>query len=269
MDKTMLEIPTELLEAAKITAEEARTELAIRLYQTHKLNEDQARELAGNPKVIEELVWNNNASGKVDLDNFLSWASHDLKSPLNTIIGFTRVVIKGIDGPVNEAQSADLTTAFVSSQKMLFFLNNLVDMARLNMGQVNLRLVETNMANLLKEAGERWQTANPAGKLTTDVNLSQPAFSVDNIYMRNIVSSLLSYAAIRVTEGAVTLTARDDESGLRLTFQSAGVKSRDKFELDSAMFDFVCSSLIKLHGGRMDDPQETDDGLLLAFSLPR
>jgi hypothetical protein len=87
--------------------------------------------------------------------------------------------------------------------------------------------------------------------------------------MRNIISSLLSYAAIRVTEGSVALAARDAESGLRVAIQSAGEKSRDKFELDSAMFDFVCSSLIKLHGGKMEEPQEIEKGLLLAFSLPR
>ena len=120
MDKAILEIPVELLEAAKITPEEAKTELAIRLYQQHKLNEEQARELAGDPKVIEELAWGSRATGRIDLDQFLSWASHDLKSPLNTIIGFTRVVIKGIDGPVNEAQAADLTTAFTSSPSQAF-----------------------------------------------------------------------------------------------------------------------------------------------------
>jgi K+-sensing histidine kinase KdpD len=269
MEKTILEIPTELLEAAKITAEEAKTELAIRLYQQHKLNEDQARQLAGDPKVIEELVWCNNTTGRIDLDDFLSWASHDLKSPLNTIIGFTRVVIKGIDGPINENQSADLTTAFISSQRMLFFLNNLVDMARLNIGHITLRRAEVDLTGLIKESCDKWQIANPAKKLTYDINISKPVFSVDGIYLRNIVSSLLSYAAIRITDGVLSLTARDDQDGLHVNIQSAGKKSLDKFELDSAMFDFVCASLIKLHGGKMETPQDTEDGLLLAFSLPR
>jgi len=35
------------------------------------------------------------------------------------------------------------------------------------------------------------------------------------------------------------------------------------------MLGFIITSLVKLHGGQMDDPQETDDGLLLKFSLPR
>jgi K+-sensing histidine kinase KdpD len=188
---------------------------------------------------------------------------------LNTIIGFTRVVIKGIDGPINENQSADLGTAFTSSQRMLLLINNLVDMARLNIGHVNLRRAEVDMAALLKEAAEKWQATTPAKKVTLDINLPQPTFSVDNLHMRSVVSSLLSYAAVRVTEGSILLTARNTEDDLQVTIQSAGKKALDKAELDSAMYDFVCAALIKLHGGKMDPPQETDDGLLLHFSLPR
>ena len=112
MDKTLLEIPTELLQAAKLTPEEAQTELAIRLYQLHKLNDKQAAEMAGDPKAIEKLVWSKRETGQFELNDFLDWASHDLKTPLNAVIGFTKLVIKGIDGPINETQNTDLTTAF-------------------------------------------------------------------------------------------------------------------------------------------------------------
>lgn len=269
MEKTILEIPTELLQAAKITAEEAKTELAIRLYQLHKLNEEQARELAGDPKAIEELAWGSHETGHINLDDFISWASHDLKSPLNTIIGFTRVVIKGMDGPINETQSADLTTAFISSQRMLFLVNNLVDMARLNVGHIQPQRIETKINNTITEAVERWRTANLTKPVTTTINITNPNFNADAVYMRQVISSLLTYASIRVTEGALTLTANDNESGLHIIIQSAGQKSRDKSEMDSAMFDFICASLIKLHGGKFDPPQETVDGLMLSFTLPR
>ncbi len=269
MEKTILEIPTELLEAAKLTTEEAKTELAIRLYQQRRLNEEQARRLAGDSKAIEELAWRQNATGKLDLDEFLSWASHDLKSPLNAIIGFTRVVIKGIDGPVNEAQSADLGTAFLNGQRMLLLINNLVDIARLNLGQIVLKPAETDVSALLKETCEKWRTANPAKPLTCEIALSQPTFAADGPYLRAAVSSLLNYAALRVIQGSLSLSARDDEKGLHVVAQSAGEKSPDKFELDSAMFDFVCGSLIKLHGGTMETLQETEEGFRAAFFLPR
>ena len=131
MDKTILEIPTELLQAAKLTPEEAKTELAIRLYQLHKLNDKQAAELAGDPKAIETLVWNHRETGHFDLDDFLDWASHDLKTPLNAVIGFTKLVIKGIDGPINEVQNTDLTTAFNGGHRMLTLVSQLVEIARL------------------------------------------------------------------------------------------------------------------------------------------
>jgi K+-sensing histidine kinase KdpD len=269
MEKTLIEIPTELLESARMTADEARTELAIRLYQLHRLNEAQARELAGDPGAIESLIWNREQTGQIDLDQFVSWASHDLKSPLNSIIGFTRLVIKGMDGPINETQTTDLNTAFNGAQRMLILISNLVDIARLNRGQIKLTLKENNIEFLLNETADKWKLQHPAKPLSVKVRAANPNFTVDNIYLKQVVNSLLTYAAIRVTEGSLSLIAEDNETGLRVNIQSAGKKSPDKSELDSAMYDFVCGSLIKLHGGTMDTPQETEDGLLLAFSLPR
>ena len=62
MENTTIEIPTELLQAAKITSEEAKRELAIRLYQSHKLNDKQAAELAGDPNKLpyDAFHWQNN-----------------------------------------------------------------------------------------------------------------------------------------------------------------------------------------------------------------
>lgn len=269
MEKTILEIPTELLQAAKITPEEAKTQLAIRLYQLHKLNDRQAAELAGDPKAIEKLAWNTQETGRIDLDDFLDWASHDLKTPLNAVIGFTKVVLKGIDGPINETQNTDLTTAYTGGQRTLALISYLVEIARLNNGRMILTLEERNLTDYLTEITERWKNQNPTKPLTTDIQIASPSFNVDAMQFRQIINYLLTFAAVRVTEGTVSLTARDDDQGLNVSVQSNGKKGIDKMEMDSTMLNFIASGLIKLHGGKMDDPQETDDGLLLRFSLPR
>jgi len=268
MDITILEIPTELLQAANLTPEQARTELAIRLYQTHKLNDEQAMALAGDPKVIEKLVWGSRETGHIDLDDFISWAAHDLKTPLNAIIGFSRVVMKGIDGPVNETQVADLTTVFNGGQRMLAVMNNLVDMARLNNGHLKLSLDECDMVNLIGKAAERWQIQNPTKKLSTVIEVSRSIFKVDDVRLNLAINHLLTYAAIRVTEGLLSLSAKEDANELTVTIQSKGEKARDKFEMDSAMLGFVSTALIKLHRGKLT-MEEMDDGMLIQFSLPR
>jgi len=268
MDKTILEIPTELLQAAKLTAEEARTELAIRLYQMHKLNDKQAAELAGDPKVIEELVWNNAETGHFDLNEFLDWASHDLKTPLNAVIGFTKLVIKGIDGPISEIQSTDLNTAFTGGQRMLALITQVVEIARLNNGSLPFMRSENNLATLITETTERWKTLNPAKPLSIDIQIASPTFNVDAQQMRQVINYLLTFAAIRVTEGSVALSASENDQGLQVTVQSTGKKAVDKSEMDSAMLGFITAGMLKMHGGTLHEPLETDDGLLLTCSLP-
>jgi signal transduction histidine kinase len=269
MEKTLLEIPTELLQAAKLSPEEAKTQLAIRLYQLHKLNDKQAAELADDPVAIEKMAWNTEQTGRLDLDDFLDWASHDLKTPLNAVIGFTKVVLKGIDGPVNETQTTDLTTAYNGGQRMLALVSYLVEIARINNGRTMLSLAEHNLADFLTETAERWKNQNPARPLTSDIQLASPSFKIDPLQFRQVVNHLLTFASLRVTEGTVSLTARDDDQTLTVSVQSRGRKGADKMEMDSTMLKFIASSLIKLHGGSMDDPQEMEDGLLLRFSLPR
>ncbi len=269
MDTTRLEIPTDLLNAAKISAEDAKKELAIRLYQLHKLNDKQAGELAGDPKVIETLAWSNAETGHFDLDDFLSWASHDLKTPLNSVIGFSKVVLKGIDGPVNENQETDLSTVFTAGQRMLALISYLVEIARLNVGHTKLSREDASMEELITETTNRWEKQNPTKPLSIEMNFTSPVFNFDRAQMRQIISHMLSFASVRVTEGTVSISASDSDNTLKVRVQSNGRKPIDKSEMDSAMLGFIITSLVKLHGGQMDDPQETDDGLLLKFSLPR
>jgi len=269
MENSIIEIPTEILQAAKLTPEEARTELAIRLYQTHVLNDKHAAALAGDPKVIEAHAWREKETNHFNLDDFLDWASHDLKTPLNSVIGFTKVIMKGYDGPVTEAQVTDLMTAFNGGQRMLALISYLVEIARLNKAQIATSKEERDLSEFLTEITNKWKTQNTAKPLTTDIQFITPAFNIDQQQFRLIIDHLLSFAAVRVTEGTVLLTARDDDQGLNVAIQSSGKKGPDKMEMDSAMLGFITSTLIKLHGGIMDDPQETEDGFLLKFSLPR
>jgi K+-sensing histidine kinase KdpD len=233
------------------------------------LNDKQAAELAGDPKLIGSLVWNNNETGHFNLDDFLDWAAHDLKTPLNSVIGFTKVVLKGIDGPVNEMQETDLSTAFAAGQRMLALVSYLVEIARINNGHTKLSREETDITDIIIESTNRWKPQNSAKPLNMELSVTNPAFKVDKAQMRQLIFHLLTFAALRVTEGTVSLSASDSDGGLKIRVQSNGKKAVDKSEMDSSMLGFITTSLVKLHGGQMDVPQETDDGLLLRFTLPR
>jgi signal transduction histidine kinase len=265
-----IEIPAEILEAAGLTPEEVKVELAMQLYKQGRLNQEQARTLAGEAPRLENLFLVKEQAGHIDLDEFISWAAHDFKSPLNAIIGFTKVVLKGIDGPVTELQVTDLTSAHVNGQRMLALTNNLIDMARLNNGDLKIEINDYSLIQVISEATNRWKTQNPAKELTTQIDLQETETRLDSARIRQVVSGLLTYAGNHVAEnGTISLHAHEDKAKFIIQIESTGEKARDKLELDLAMLGFICRGLINLHGGNLELGEDTGSGFKLSFTLPK
>ncbi len=266
----IIEIPTEILEAAQLTPNEIKVELALLLYKQGHINPEQARLLAGTTPRLENLFQKKEQAGHIDMDEFISWAAHDLKSPLNAIIGFTKVVLKGIDGPVTDLQVTDLTSAHVNGQRMLTLTNNLIDMARLNNGDIKIEMTPTSLALVLTEAANRWKTQNPGKELETSLDLGASESQLDSARMRQVVSGLLTYAGNHVAEpGKVHLRAHETDQNFIVEIESSGEKARDKFELDLTMLGFISHGLLRLHGGDLELGDDTGSGLALKFTLPK
>ena len=266
---TMVEIPSELLAAAGLAPEQVKTELALELFRQGRITASQFRSLTGTGPHFEEAFLKKEQSGQLDLDAFVSWAAHDLKSPLNAMIGFTKVVLKGIDGPVNELQASDLKTAHSSGQRMLELVNNLIDMARLNKGVLKIELIPGDLFQTVVDAATRWKTQHPEKELNSEIGFDVPIFSFDPARLRQIISGLLTYAANHVAEGGqVNLTVREVDRSILFNISSEGEKARDKFEMDLSMLGFICGGLIRLHGGNLSIGEDTGQGLALNFSLP-
>ncbi len=79
---------------------------------------------------------------------FLANMSHELRTPLNSIIGFSRVILKGIDGPVTELQQQDLTAIYNSGQHLLSLINDILDLAKIEAGKMELAFDEVNMSDV-------------------------------------------------------------------------------------------------------------------------
>lgn len=270
MGMTTLEIPTELLEAAKLTPDELKIELATLLYKQGRLNPEQARLLAGETPRLENLFLKRERGGQIEMNEFISWAAHDLKSPLNAVIGFTKVVLKGIDGPVNEIQTTDLTSAHVNGQRMLALTSNLIDMARLSIGEIKIEINDCDLSQVMTEAVNRWKNQNSTKELNTSIVFAHPEAKLDSARIRQVVSGLLTFAGNHVAEGGkVHLRAQEDGPWFLVEIESSGEKARDKMELDLAMLGFICRGLISLHGGTLELGEDRGTGFKLKFTLPK
>ncbi len=105
---------------------------------------DNARSYQLSQQLIKELR-------EVDQlkSQFLANMSHELRTPLNSIIGFSRVILKGIDGPITDIQQQDLTAIYNSGQHLLGLINDILDLARIEAGKMELNFEEVHIAEMI------------------------------------------------------------------------------------------------------------------------
>ncbi len=140
---------------------------------------------------------------------FLANMSHELRTPLNSIIGFSRVILKGIDGPLTDLQGQDLTSIYNSGQHLLGLINDILDLARIEAGKMELVLDEVDLHDIFKGV---MSTAiglvkDKQIRLVEDIAPHLPPVRADQIRVRQILLNLLSNASKFTEEGTITLRA--------------------------------------------------------------
>ena len=142
---------------------------------------------------------------------FLAAMSHELKTPLNAIIGFSDVLKDGIAGPVSEEQRGFAQDIYDAGIKLLGLLSDILDFSRLEAGHARLELMPVQADVWLTESVMPWRERATASGLTFALDIPQPLATLwlDAAKARQIVVCLLSNA-VKFTPagGVVTLTAR-------------------------------------------------------------
>jgi protein-histidine pros-kinase len=85
-------------------------------------------------------------------DRFLATMSHELRTPLNAIIGFTGTLLMKLPGPLNPDQEKQLRTVQSGARHLLALINDLLDLAKIEAGKVELKLEPTPCGVVLHEA---------------------------------------------------------------------------------------------------------------------
>lgn len=84
-------------------------------------------------------------------DNFLAAMSHELRTPLNAIIGFTGLLLMKATGPLNPGQERQLDLVQSSGKHLLSLINDLLDLAKIDSGGVQMELAEVDCRPVIEE----------------------------------------------------------------------------------------------------------------------
>ncbi len=156
----------------------------------------------------------------------MSHMGHDLKTPINSVIGFSKVILKGIDGPITEFQEQDLTSIYEGGQNLLTMINDIFQTAKLDAEKTGLWHEPFEVTALIADV---WATAQslvgrPGLSFTIQSVGDLGKFNLDASRLRWVLLCLLYMAAGKQETGEVLLRAEQkSEAGkTRICFVIAG-----------------------------------------------
>jgi ammonium transporter len=156
--------------------------------------------------------------------HFLANMSHELRTPLNAIIGFTRIVSRNSEA-LPERQVDNLSKVLVSAQHLLALIDEILDLARIEAGEVTLEMSETNVAEVLREVTDSFEPLvdRPRVQLLVDADTDLPQVITDRDKLKQILLNLVSNAVKYTDDGTISVCAEAVDRRLRVDVSDTGV----------------------------------------------
>lgn len=162
-------------------------------------------------KALEEAESANNAKSE-----FLSRMSHELRTPLNAIMGFSQLLEINQENPLTPEQTEYVQEILYAGQHLLELINEVLDLARIESGRIELSLEPVEVSQLVDECIALLQplVAEHHIKLSLDIDTTA-AVQADRLRLRQVLLNLLSNAIkYNHTGGSVQITCRPAHEGI-------------------------------------------------------
>ncbi|CAL8979904.1 Autoinducer 2 sensor kinase/phosphatase LuxQ [Rhodoplanes serenus] len=151
---------------------------------------------------------------------FLSHMSHEFRTPLNSILALSRLLMDRVDGPLTAEQEKQVGYIRRSAEGLLELVDDLLDLAKVEAGKIELRPVPFTVADLfggLRGALKPLQT-NPDVDLVFEVGDDLPALYTDEARVAQILRNLISNALKFTETGEVAVSAAWEPDTARIVF---------------------------------------------------
>jgi len=140
---------------------------------------------------------------------FLSTMSHEFRTPLNVIVGYSEMLRDGLDGDLTAEQRSYLGKITAQAFEMLRLIDRTLTAARLESGSVPLQVEEVRMQDILEDVRQGVQPyARNGVRLTLHSETGMPPLRTDGRKLSAVLTDLVTNALKHTPEGAVSVDAR-------------------------------------------------------------
>lgn len=204
---------------------------------------------------------------------FLANMSHELRTPLNSIIGFADVILMELDGPLTPNMNDDLKLIQKNGRHLLHLINDVLDMAKIESGRMNLNPERFRLHDVLEEVNSITSTLASERNLSLfieDDSDKGVEIYADNTRLRQVMINLVNNAIKFTEQGKIAIRAiKPDSTTILITVKDTGIgippeKLGDIFQeftqVDTSSTRKVGGTglglpisrrLIEMHGGRL------------------
>ncbi|MGI9028274.1 MAG: ATP-binding protein [Candidatus Saccharimonadales bacterium] len=159
-------------------------------------------------------------------DEFISMASHQLRTPLTSVKGYLSMVLEGDAGKITSNQQQLLNQAFISSQRMVFLIADLLNVSRLKTGKFVIDKTPTNLSEMVEGELSQLTEVAKGRKLALTFNKPKdfPILNLDETKTRQVVMNFVDNAIYYTPAGGkIKLELRADRSSVYFMVKDNGL----------------------------------------------
>lgn len=244
-------------------------------------------------KVTDELSVANEKLKELDKlkDEFLSIASHELRTPMNAIKGYIWMVLNGKTGEIKDPKMKEyLSRTYLSTERLINLVNDMLDVSRIEGGRIELKPVSFDLVVLAKETLLELQPKAQERQISLDLIDAQTAkVTADPDKIHQVLTNILGNALkFTPATGKVTLSFRQADGFVEASVADTGpgisegdqAKLFQKFSrLDNAppatttvpstgLGLYISKKIVELSGGKIGVNSTLGKGSTFSFTLP-
>ncbi len=223
-------------------------------------------------------------------DDFISMASHQLRTPLTSVKGYVSMVLDGDAGKLNAMQRRLLNQSFVSAQRMVYLISDLLNVSRLRTGKFLIEPIPTNLADVIRgEINQLQETAESRNlKLMFKKPEHFPNLMFDETKIRQVIMNFVDNAIYYTPSGGtitVNLVERPQTIEFTVTDNGIGVPKQEQHHLFTKFYRaenakrarpdgtglglFMAKKVVIAQGGAIIFKSQPGKGSTFGFSFPK
>jgi signal transduction histidine kinase/MFS family permease len=272
----------------------ASDELAVAIQNTMRFEQIQGFNATLQQRIedaTKELRTSNEQLQKLDeaKDEFVSMASHQLRTPLTSVKGYISMVLEGDAGKITNVQRQLLSEAFTSSERMVHLINDFLNVSRLQTGKFMLESKAVDLSKVVAQEVDSLQTTAGARglKLQYRAPSSFPVLYIDEGKIRQVIMNFIDnaiYYSSEETSIRIELATEGGDAVLKVHDTGIGVPKTEQSHLFTKFFRatnarkqrpdgtgvglFLAKKVIVAHGGSILFESIEGEGSTFGFRLP-